>query len=61
MTQKKNIKSEIVTQTKSDPIIPSQNSINKLRQEMFPKKPNRRGDSPNVFGNNQRRKGGFSI
>lgn len=58
---KKNIKSEIVTQTKPDPIIPSQNSINKLKQEMFPKKPNRRGESPNVFGNNQRRKGGFSI
>jgi GR25 family glycosyltransferase involved in LPS biosynthesis len=58
---KKNTKSEIVTQTKPTPIIPTQNSINKLKQEMFPKKPNRRGDLPNVFGNNQRRKGGFSI
>jgi hypothetical protein len=36
-------------------------SINKLKQEMFPTKPKRKGLNPNIFGNNQRRKGGFSI
>jgi hypothetical protein len=28
---------------------------------MFQTKPKRKGGSPNIFGNNQRRKGGFSI
>jgi hypothetical protein len=28
---------------------------------MFQTKPKRKGGSPNIFGNSQRRKGGFSI
>jgi glycosyltransferase involved in cell wall biosynthesis len=39
----------------------SPDSINETKKEMFPLKPKRRGSLPNIYGNNQRRKGGFSI
>ena len=54
-------KDPIVTKPKEKPIIPKEDSLTKLKQEMFPSKPNRRNNLPNVFGNKQRRKGGFSI
>lgn len=54
-------KDPIVIKPKEKPIIPKEDSLTKLKQEMFPSKPNRRNNLPNVFGNKQRRKGGFSI
>ena len=54
-------KEPIKPKPKVDVIEFSKDSINKLKKEMFTEKPKRRGEHPNIFGNNQRRKGGFSI
>ena len=58
---KKHIKNIITSKPKEFPIIPKEDSIAKLKREMFQTKPKQKGTSPNIFGNNQRRKGGFSI
>lgn len=58
---KDHVKEMIKETPKRPPIQLNKDSINKLKQEMFPSKPKRKGDNPNIFGNNQRRKGGFSI
>jgi len=58
---KQHKKELIQTKTKEQPIILKEDSITKLKREMFKTKPKRKDDSPNIFGNNQRRKGGFSI
>lgn len=58
---KEHVKEQIKEIPKSDPIIPKNDSITKLKKEMFKDKPKRKGVGPNIFGNNQRRKGGFTI
>lgn len=58
---KQHKKELIQSKPKEQPIILKEDSITKLKREMFKTKPKRKDDSPNIFGNSQRRKGGFSI
>jgi hypothetical protein len=58
---KEHVKQPINQKPKEVPIVFKEDSISKLKREMFQTKSKRKGDTPNVFGNNQRRKGGFSI
>ena len=58
---KEHVKQPITQKPKEAPIVFKEDSISKLKREMFQIKPKRKGDAPNVFGNSQRRKGGFSI
>jgi glycosyltransferase involved in cell wall biosynthesis len=58
---KGHVKPQIIQKPKETPITPKEDSIVKLKREMFQTKPKRKGGSPNIFGNSQRRKGGFSI
>lgn len=58
---KEHIKEPIKPKPKIEIIEFDKDSINKLKREMFAEKPKRKGVNPNIFGNNQRRKGGFSI
>ena len=58
---KEHVKTSIVQKPKESPLILKEDSMAKLKREMFQTKPKRKGGSPNIFGNSQRRKGGFSI
>jgi glycosyltransferase involved in cell wall biosynthesis len=58
---KDHTKETIKEVVKTPPIQLAKDSINKLKKEMFAQKPKKKGVNPNIFGNNQRRKGGFSI
>jgi glycosyltransferase involved in cell wall biosynthesis len=58
---KEHVKESIKPKPKIEVIEFDKDSINKLKKEMFKEKPKRKGTNPNIFGNNQRRKGGFTI